>query len=108
MKTNDTAPKYSRVAILLASIELGMSRRLVTESSRTSEMLTPDAAVAPEQVELSTDAEPKSKFPGVALLRQASGMNKDKLPDLKQIPGMYVTASYLAGPRRTARHASTH
>ena len=72
------------------------------------EMLTPDAAVAPEQVELSTDAEPKYKFPGVALLRQASGMNKDKLPDLKQIPGMYVTASYLAGPRRTARHASTH
>lgn len=71
-------------------------------------MLTPDAAVAPEQVELSTDAEPKYKFPGVALLRQASGMNKDKLPDLKQIPGMYVTASYLAGPRRTARHASTH
>ena len=88
------------VASLLASIKLGMSR--------TSEMLTPDAAVAPEQVELSTDAEPKSKFPGVALLRQASGMNKDKLPDLKQIPGMYVTASYLAGPRRTARHASTH
>jgi hypothetical protein len=97
------------VAILLAAIEQG------SMSSRTSEMLTPDAAVAPEQVELSTDAEPKSKFPGVgskfpgvALLRQASGMNKDKLPDLKQIPGMYVTASYLAGPRRTARHASTH
>ena len=76
------------VASLLASIKLGMSR--------TSEMLTPDAAVAPEQVELSTDAEPKSKFPGVALLRQASGMNKDKLPDLKQIPGMYVTASHKA------------
>ncbi len=50
-------------------------------------MLTPDAA-APEQVDLmSTDAEPKSKVPGVALLRQASGINKAQLPLVKPIPG---------------------
>ena len=80
----------------------------ISAMSQQDEMLTPDTA-APEQVDLSTDAEPKSKVPGVALLRQASGINTAKLPDLKQIPGKPPCRVSLTGETlRTARHASTH